>query len=129
MKKVLEYVTGREWATFVAVVTAALAEAPALAELVQGELNNGEWTYSGLIILAAGFVIRSKVWSASSAQQLEADKATAELRTLALHEEVIVLKGQQRAAEAVLEAARQGLPVPMVNRLDEAQQANELPQL
>lgn len=113
MKRVLTYITGSEWAVFVAVVTAALAEAPALAELVQGELHSGEWTYSGLVILIAGFVVRSKVWSARSASQLQQDVADAEERAGAFRSEMVQTHGQLLAAEAVLEAARQGQPLPI----------------
>lgn len=113
MKRVLAYVTGQEWAMFVAVVTAALAEAPALAELVQGELNSGEWSYSGLVILVGGFVIRSKVWSQRSVDVAKAP--IADLTNL-LGEQVaktVDMKAQLLAAEAVLEAARQGQPLPV----------------
>lgn len=106
MKRVLAYITGSEWAMFCAVVTAALAEAPALAELVQGELNSGQWSYSGLVILIAGFVVRSKVWSKRSINDYE-DIINAQAETNRER------KAQLLAAEAVLEAARQGQPLPV----------------
>jgi len=113
MKRALAYITGQEWAVFVAVVTAALAEAPALAELVQGELNSGKWSYSGLFVLVAGFVVRSKVWSARSAAELEAQVRLKDAELTRHTADRMEARAQLLAAEAVLEAARQGQPLPV----------------
>lgn len=135
MRRFLAWVTGSEWALFVSVITATLAEAPALAELVQGELNNGEWTPTGLLILVAGFAIRSNVWKASSVKQVQADaqrtlasKADSDLRFLAARDETVQLRMANAALEAALEAARQGtgqhvVGVPVL--LEQPQQPGE----
>lgn len=135
MKRVLAYITGSEWAMFCAVITAALAEAPALAELVQGELNNGEWTPVGLIVLIMGFAIRSNVWKASSVRQVQADaakslvgKAESDLRFLAARDEAVQLRLSNSALESALEAARQGTSKDVVGvpvLLEQPQQPGE----
>lgn len=137
MKRALQFITGKEWAMFCAVITAILAELPALADAVQGELNNGEWTPMGLIILVMGFAIRSKVWNEVSvqevhqtAQQHVAAKAESDLRFLAARDETVALRAANAALEAALEAARQGVRqdvvgVPML--LQQPQQPGEAP--
>lgn len=137
MKRALQFITGKEWAMFCAVITAVLAELPALADAVQGELDNGQWTPMGLVILVMGFAIRSKVWNEVSvkevhetAQQHVAAKAESDLRFLAARDETLALKNTVVALEAALEAARQGagqnvVGVPML--LQQPQHTRELP--
>lgn len=115
MKRALQFITGKEWAMFCAVITAILAELPALADAVQGELTTKEWTPMGLVILVMGFAIRSKVWNEVSvkevhetAQQHVAAKAESDLRFLAVRDETFALKSTIAQLEAALEAARQG---------------------
>jgi hypothetical protein len=64
VRRIAKFITGKEWALFVSILTAAVAELPALTELVQGEVEREDWTPTGLIILLAGFVIRSNVFRA-----------------------------------------------------------------
>lgn len=135
MKRVLAFITGSEWAMFCSVVTAILAELPGISAAVQGELNNGEWTPMGLIVLVMGFAIRSNVWKASSVRQVQADaakslvsKAESDLRFLAARDESVQLRMSNSALEAALEAARQGASQDIVGvpvLLEQPQQPGE----
>ena len=125
-KTVLDYMRSKEWAVFVTGVTALLSQLPALAELVQGELDSGEWTPTGLLILVAGFIIRGNVFSRDTHEQVASRKGELELEVLAAHEERISQRGRELAATAVLEAARQGLPFPGVNVAEQPAHPDEL---
>lgn len=65
MRRALRYIKGEEWAMVVTFLTALGAELPALAALVEGELDRAgdKFTPMGLVVLIAGFLIRSNVWS------------------------------------------------------------------
>ena len=121
MRKLIAYITSKEWAAFVGVVTTVLLNVPAIVELVQGEVNKagGEVEPLSLLVLVASFVVRRRVWSSSSVATKEQTSKTA-LQSLAVAKQeadlqLLDLKARELAASAVLDAARKGLPLPMVN--------------
>lgn len=62
MRRLGKYITGKEWALFVTAVTALLTQLPALIELIEGELDRDDWTPIGLLVIIAGWAIRSNVF-------------------------------------------------------------------
>jgi hypothetical protein len=140
MKRLAHYITGKEWAVFIAAVTALLTQLPALVELVEGELDREDWSPIGLLVLVMGFLIRSNVFRTATydrdvaaafdagrsgvavkANESAADgggAVVANLRGPVDHGLNVQLpaEGEDDAAvTALLERARQGLPVPGVN--------------
>ena len=63
-------------------VTAVGSELPALAALVEGELDKAgdKFTPMGLVVLIAGFLIRSNVWSTLSHKREVAEPKGSPLR-------------------------------------------------
>lgn len=107
MRRAIRFITGKEWAVVVAVVSAILVELPALADAVQGQLS-GQWSASGLIIVVAGFVIRSKVWSAASHQPV-ADQLADTRQQLGEAERSVDTKDTQvRSLRLLLRAQQRG---------------------
>ena len=121
MRKLIAYITGKEWAAFVGVVTALLLNLPAIVELVQANIDDagGKVEPLSLIVLVATYAVRRKVWSSDSVAGIEAARK-AELQSLAVAKQeqdlrLIDLSARELAAGAVLDAARKGLPLPMVD--------------
>lgn len=108
MRRALRFITGREWAVVVAVVTAILAELPAVAEAVQGELASDKWSPVGLLIVVAGFVIRSKVWSAVSNDEIETELGHAVAETAKATQSVVEKDTQLRALRLLVQAQQRG---------------------
>lgn len=117
MTRALDYFRSKEWAMVVAVITAGLSQLPAIAEMLQGELDkaNGKWSPVGLLILLGGVVVRSNVWSSNSVEVKDHAVKDLELQVLAAEHERLAASGRDLAATEVLEAARQGLPLPGVH--------------
>lgn len=65
IKRAWRYIRDRQWAVSVAVVLAVVAELPALAELVTGEVRaaGDEFSWTGLLLVVAGVVIKGNVWA------------------------------------------------------------------
>lgn len=134
MRKALRYVRSDQWVVIAAVVAAIFAEAPALAELLDGKINDagGEATPTGLLLVALGFLARSKIWSkriATGASETAVDygeqlqQARSDLATL--RAELQAQRGRDLAATEVLEAVRQGLPFPGVHMPEQPTQPDE----
>ncbi len=134
MRGALDFVKSKEWALFVTAITALLSQLPALAELLQGEIDaaNGKWTPTGLLIIAAGWAIRSNVFQTSKVDRLRRAKAESDLKLL---DASVKLAGRNDVRAApdeteALERARQGFPVPGINAPGEqVAQPGELRQL
>lgn len=136
IRRAVEFVRSKEWVMFVATVTALLAEAPALGQVVQGELDKAGDKVSpvGLLVLVAGFVARSKVWNQrdftataelAGTKLAEVEQLRSDLVTL--RAELQAQRGRDLAATEILEAVRQGRPVPGINMAQQPAQPHEIP--
>lgn len=133
MRKLIDYITGQRWAVFVTTVTALLVNLPAIVEAVQGQIDDagGKVEPLSLLVFLAGFVIQRKVWAARTVASSDQTNKVA-LQSLAVAKrdvdlQLLDLKARELAASAVLDAARKGLPLPMVYLPEQPEKANEVP--
>lgn len=133
MRRLIDYITGQRWAVFVTTLTTVLLNLPAIVEAVQGQIDDagGKVEPLSLLVFVAGFVIQRKVWAASTvASTSEANKAALQSLAMAKRDQdlrLLDLSARELAASAVLDAARKGLPLPMVYLPEQPEKANEVP--
>ncbi len=67
---VWNWVRNKEWALVVSIVTAILVEAPGIVDTINDGVDTAgdNLSWFGLIVLIAGAVIRSNVWSRMSVE-------------------------------------------------------------
>ena len=136
MRKALRYVRSDHWVVIAGFVAGIFAEAPALAELLDGKINEagGEATPTGLLLVVLGFLARSKIWSkriATGAVESAVDSGTqldkAEAQLAVLRAQLQAQRARDLAATEILEAVRQGRPLPRVDMPEQPAEPDELP--
>lgn len=77
MSQLWKFFYNKEWAVFVAVVTAVVAQLPALGDIVTGEVSKAgdHFSWAGLLVVVAGVVIRFNVWARETVDQVKATHA------------------------------------------------------
>lgn len=133
MKRIIGYITDARWAVFVTTLSTLLLNLPAIIEAGQGQIDDagGKIEPLSLIVFLAGFVIQRKMWSSREVSSIEQDRKV-EMQSLALAKQeqdlrLLDLAARELAASAVIDAARKGLPLPVVDFPQQAQKASELP--
>lgn len=71
VNRIIRFIVDREWVGVIAFVTAVVVEGEAVLAALAGELSEAgdDWSWYGLVVLAAGAVARSGVFSRASHEE------------------------------------------------------------